>query len=220
MLGNEPLNRVTSRNDKGGNMAQIQKCPHCGKDAMFSHSICPNCGHESKSSERLDPDYKVDEARGGVPSYASSMEEEMTVVQHHGGILLGVVLGLLAFPLLCWSVTCLFLLLDPNRTMSIPFFRTLLVCVLLGWADWELWFGRIWVRYVLGVLGILGALSMGAYALHHVWLLVSGGEGNSLIVLACGVFAAMYGWSGWQLFRSRSIPEFMAYQRQRSESEE
>ena len=68
-------------------MKQIQKCPHCHKDSVFSHNICPNCGFESKYEERGEPDYKLDE-NGKVPSYAFVMEEHMTQCQRHGRILL------------------------------------------------------------------------------------------------------------------------------------
>ena len=84
-------------------MKQIQKCPHCHKDSVFSHNICPNCGFESKYEERGEPDYKLDE-NGKVPSYAFVMEEHMTQCQRHGRILLGVIMGLLGAPLLTWAL--------------------------------------------------------------------------------------------------------------------
>ena len=48
-------------------MKQIQKCPHCHKDSVFSHNICPNCGFESKYEERGEPDYKLDENGNYTP---------------------------------------------------------------------------------------------------------------------------------------------------------
>ena len=106
-------------------MKQIQKCPHCHKDSVFSHNICPNCGFESKYEERGEPDYKLDE-NGKVPSYAFVMEEHMTQCQRHGRILLGVIMGLLGAPLLTWAATNVFLLTDENRTMEIPLFKVFL----------------------------------------------------------------------------------------------
>lgn len=200
-------------------MKQIQKCPYCKFDAIFSHSICPNCGRESKFEDRLEPDYKLEDNKG-VPSYVAAMEEEMTTAQRHGAILLGTVLGLFGLPPVCIFLTNIFLLMDPNRTEPVPIFKSFLLCVVLGWAFWELWQGRNWLRLVLVVLGWLCGLGTLATALHQTWLMTTGGQSHPLILLGSALCACMYIWAAWHLRRSRDIPEFLRYQRERAKDAE
>ena len=134
-------------------MKQIQKCPHCHKDSVFSHNICPNCGFESKYEERGEPDYKLDE----------------NGKERHGRILLGVIMGLLGAPLLTWAATNVFLLTDENRTMEIPLFRVFLACVIVGWIFWTIWNnGYRWLTRGVMAVSFLGGFWMLGWAVKMI----------------------------------------------------
>jgi ribosomal protein L32 len=202
-------------------MKQIQKCPHCHKDSVFSHNICPNCGFESKYEERGEPDYKLDE-NGKVPSYAFVMEEHMTQCQRHGHILLGVIMGLLGAPLLTWAATNVFLLTDENRTMEIPLFRVFLACVIVGWIFWTIWNnGYRWLTRGVMAVSFLGGFWMLGWAVKMiVQIAKKSGDVNPVLLLGCLVFGTVYVWCAWQLWRSRDIPEFLRMQYQKMKDEE
>ncbi len=199
-------------------MKQIQKCPHCHRDAVFTREICPNCGYTSKYEDRGEPDYKADEANKRIPSYAAIMEEHMTVAQRHGRILLGLVMGLIGAPLLAWGIVNVYLLMDPNLTMEIPLFRVFLCCVALGWMDWEIWHsGRKWLVRGLMMIAFFGGLFMLGRA---CFLLFNKDFDNPVLLLGFLVFGVVYLWCAWQLFRSKDIPEFLRMQRQKAKDEE
>ena len=202
-------------------MKQIQKCPHCHKDSVFSHNICPNCGFESKYEERGEPDYKLDE-NGKVPSYAFVMEEHMTQCQRHGRILLGVIMGLLGAPLLTWAATNVFLLTDENRTMEIPLFRVFLACVIVGWIFWTIWNnGYRWLTRGVMAVSFLGGFWMLGWAVKMIVQIVKKtGDVNPVLLLGCIIFGLVYVWCAWQLWRSRDIPEFLRMQYQKMKDEE
>ena len=197
-------------------MKQIQKCPHCHKDSVFSHNICPNCGFESKYEERGEPDYKLDE-NGKVPSYAFVMGEHMTQCQRHGRILLGVIMGLLGAPLLTWAATNVFLLTDENRTMEIPLFRVFLACVIVGWIFWTIWNnGYRWLTRGVMAVSFLGGFWMLGWAVKMIVQIVKKtGDVNPVLLLGCIIFGLVYVWCAWQLWRSRDIPEFLRMQYQK-----
>lgn len=194
-------------------MKQIQKCPHCRRDTMFSHDICPNCGYTSRPEERLEPDYVLYGREGGMPNYTAAMEEEMTVVQRHGAIQLGVSLGLLGFPPVSCLVTGLFLRLDPHRTMDVPLFWPLVLCVALGWCSWKLWHGERWVRVALCLYGLLPGLALLGLGVREVLA----AETQPLMVVCGVVFGLMHLWSGWCLWKGRDLPEFLRFQQTRAE---
>lgn len=195
-------------------MKQIQKCPHCLRDTLFSHGVCPNCGHASKPEERLESDHSL-YGQNGMPSYTEAMEEEMTVVQKHGAIQLGVSLAMLAFPPLSCFVAALFLKMDPHRTMEIPVFWTFVICGIVAWGSWKLWHGRPWLRTAFSMYGLIPGFIMLGLGIHEFL----SPDSQPMFVFCGGLFGLMHLWSGWCLWKGRDLPEFLKYQQARLREE-
>ena len=191
-------------------MGQIQKCPHCGKDGIFSRSICPHCGYESSYEERLEPDYKV-ESTGEQPEYFGILESELSVSQRSGAFCLVLILCSYLFPLLLLSVGGLVAFSDPCRIGSVPLFRILCWSGLLGWACWLLWSGCVKVRGALTWYGFLSGLCLCGYAVYESVQLFGGEDVNGVYLFCSWIFGLVHLWSSRQLHQSRDITEFLRY---------
>jgi hypothetical protein len=190
-------------------MKQIEKCPHCHKDAIFIRKLCPNCGLDSESADRGEPDYKADE-RGRLPSYVFLLEETLSVPQQHGRILLATICALLLLPVAALNVVNVYLLLDPSRTLSIPMGRSLLLLAFCLWLVYRVWHGRSFSQWLLMSWAVLSGFGLLVYALRHYILEALA---NPVALLAAMVFGVVNLWCAWQLWRSRIIPDFVDRQR-------
>lgn len=159
-------------------------------------------------ADRGEPDYKADE-RGRLPSYVALLEETLSVPQQHGRILLGLICALLVLPALTWNVVNFYLLFDPDSTLAIPIWRSLLLLALCLWLAYRVWHGRRWSQSIITAWALLSGLLLLGYAVQHV---ATGMSGNPVTLLAALVFGLVNLWCAWQLWRSHIIPDFVCRQ--------
>ena len=136
-------------------MNQIGKCPHCGKDSLFTRGICPNCGLTSKPEERGKPDFLLD-ANGKLPSYTETLEEEMTVSQKHGRILIMLCTLLIGVPLLAW--TCVAIFQSFENSFHPPIFPPLAMSSLAAYLTYRLFELARWARWSLCALAVIASI--------------------------------------------------------------
>lgn len=195
-------------------MKQIQKCPHCAKDALFCGDLCPNCGHPSRLDERGEADLARD-ARGRLPVYIASLDEELSPPQRRGRLLLGLALGLLALPLAAWSAVNLYLVLMTDQGHELPWGRALLLLLGAAVVLATAWQGRRWAWRV----SVAAAAAGGLWLLVRLVLALGGGRALPLEWLAGVVFGPTCLWCAWILGRSRDVAEFMSRQSRRGDGE-
>lgn len=136
-------------------MNQIGKCPHCGKDSLFTRGICPNCGHTSKPEERGKPDFLLD-ANGGLPSYTDPLEAEMTISQKHGRILIILCTLMIGLPLLAWTSVVIFQSLE--NSFHPPIFPPLAMLCLDIYITYKLLVRTHWARWSLCLLAVTACI--------------------------------------------------------------
>lgn len=179
----------------------IQKCPHCKTDVIFSRDICPACGHPSRDEERGEATYLGEAKTDGRPIYNQVIETAMTARQRHGRILVGLICGAVPIPWFAYSVVGL-LWLKPD-------FWGLLATLVAAWVVYHLWYGRPWAYWLAAV----GTLLAGGTGLCRAGLQFTNEYGmNAVQVMAYVVFALVYLWCAWQLFRCPDVKEFLKYQ--------
>lgn len=193
-------------------MKQIQKCPHCAKDALFCGDLCPNCGHTSRLEERGEADLARD-ARGRHPVYAAVLDEELSPPQRRGRLLLGLALGLLALPLVAWNAVGGCLLLTTDQGHELPWVRALLLLLAAAVVLRKVWLGRRWAWRV----GVAAAAVGGIWLLVRLVLALAGGRAQPLDWLTGAVLSVVCLWCAWILGRSRDVAEFMSRQSRRDE---
>ena len=136
-------------------MNQIGKCPHCGKDSLFTRGICPNCGLTSKPEERGKPDFLLD-ANGKLPSYTEVLEEEMTVSQKNGRILIMLCTLLIGVPLVGWFGVALFQSFE--NAFHPPIFPPFAMSVMAGYLTYRLFERTRWARWTLCALAVFASV--------------------------------------------------------------
>ena len=136
-------------------MNQIGKCPHCGKDSLFTRGICPNCGLTSKPEERGKPDFLLN-ADGKLPSYTEVLEEEMTISQKHGRILIMLCTLMIGLPLLAWTSVVIFQSLE--NSFHPPIFPPLAMLCLDIFTTYKLFARTRWARWALCLLAVTASL--------------------------------------------------------------
>ena len=130
----------------------------------------------------------------------------MSVPQQHGRILLGMICALLVLPVVTLNVVNVYLLLDPDRTMPIPVWSSLLFLVLCLWLVYRVWHGRRWSQVLITVWAVLSGFFLITYAVQHY---LQGAAGNPVALLGATIFGVVNLWCAWQLWRSRIIPDFV-----------
>lgn len=188
-------------------MKQIQKCPHCAKDALFCGDLCPSCGHTSRLEERGEADLARD-ARGRLPVYTAGLDDELSPPQRRGRLLLGLVLGLLALPLAAWNAVNGCLLLTTDQGHELPWGRALLLLLGASVVLWKAWVGRRWAW----LAGVAGAVVGGFWLLARLALRLGADRVRPLDWLTGAVLGVICLWCAWVLGRSRDIAEFRARQ--------
>ena len=178
----------------------IEKCPHCHRDVMFTRDICPACGHTSTEEERGKPtafDEERDSSR--VPTYFQPLEDELTVAQKRGLLLLMVSsVALLAPDVGIFVVRLRWLSFDIGALI-----RLALVVALLR----ILWRGRTWAKkataLIAAVAGIAGPL---AALLWHNQL------SAALVFLFC-VWGVVLIFVAVTLVRSQDVEDYLKIRR-------
>lgn len=136
-------------------MNQIGKCPHCGKDSLFTRGICPNCGLTSRPEERGKPDFLLD-ANGKLPSYTEVLEEEMTVSQKHGRILIMLCTLMIGLPLLAWTSVVIFQ--SQENSFHPPVLPPLAMLCLDIYLTYKLFARSRWARWALCLLAVTACI--------------------------------------------------------------
>jgi len=189
-------------------MDQIQKCPFCHKDALFSRELCPNCGYASKWEERGEPDLHLD-ANCKVPAYTEVLEEHMSQPQKRGRLLLALSCGMLVLPLLAWNAVNLCLCMSMDSIGRLHILSPLLLLCGTSWLSWKAWGGRTWARVSIGALAAIAGAAMSAYAARPPY----GREKiASIAFLASAVFSIVALYSAYVILLSKDIMDFMHLQ--------
>ena len=188
-------------------MKQIQKCPHCAKDALFCGDLCPNCGHTSRLEERGEADLARD-ARGRYPVYTAGLDEELSPPQRRGRLLLGLSLGVLLLPQVAWNAVNLCQVLMTDQGHELPWGRALLLLLGASVVLGKAWQGRRWAWRA----SVAAAAVSGIWLLGRLVLALAGGRALPLEWLAGVVLGPTCLWCAWILGRSRDVAEFMSRQ--------
>ena len=182
-------------------MNQIGKCPHCGKDSLFTRGICPNCGLTSKPEERGKPDFLLD-ADGKLPSYTEALEEEMTTSQKNGRILIMLCTLLIGVPLLGWTGVAIFQSFE--NSFHPPILPPLAMAALAAYLTYRLFERVRWTRWALCVLAVLASIVF-ARTLHA--------EPGFVFYASIALFSAINLAAVLMLATSRDVTEYMNLQR-------
>ncbi len=194
-------------------MNQIQKCPHCAKDALFCGDLCPNCGYESRLEERGEADLTCEE-RGRYPVYTAGLDEELSPPQRRGRLLLGLALLLLALPLVVWNAVNVCLLLTTDQGHELPWGWALLLLLAAAVVLRKVWLGRCCWAWRIGVVA---AAVSGCWLLVRLAVRLSDGRAQPLDWLTGAVLSVVCLWCAWILGRSRDVAEFMLRQSRRGD---
>ena len=178
-------------------MNQIGKCPHCGKDSLFTRGICPNCGLTSKPEERGKPDFLLD-ANGKLPSYTEVLEEEMTVSQKHGRILLMLCTLMIGLPLLAWTGVVFFQSLE--NSFHPPVFPPFAMLCLDIYITYKLFSRTRWTRWALCILATTACIIFASSVHTH--------EGFSLIT-SITLFSVINLSAAMMLATSKDVTEYL-----------
>jgi len=179
-------------------MGQIGKCPHCGKDSLFTRGICPSCGLTSRPEERGKPDYLLD-ADGRLPAYTESLEEEMTTAQRHGRILMGLCILLIGIPLVAWTAVVLFQSLE--NSFHPPVFPPMTMLCLDAYFSYRLLLRARWARHALCALALLSSIVF-ATGVHT--------REGFMLAASITLFAAINLAGALMLALSRDVTEYLA----------
>ncbi|MBT3378922.1 MAG: hypothetical protein HN742_18480 [Lentisphaerae bacterium] len=180
----------------------IERCPHCQEDVVFSRNICPACGEVSISDQRTEATLiDREKASSRYPVYMAPLEEELSLTQRRGRLLLCLATGILLAPDITYFLVGL-------SWISLRGWA-LLRLITTGWLLLRLWEGKRWSRRLLSTCALVvgvGAILRGI--LDHT-------KSPPALLLFCFVFGPLFVAVAWTLTFSEETRDFLRLRRGR-----
>lgn len=184
----------------------IERCPHCQEDVVFSRNICPACGEVSASDQRREATLiDREKASSRYPVYMAPLEEELSLTQRRGRLLVWLCTGFLLAP----DFTYFLVGLSWLSFRGWPLLRL----IVTGWLLLRLWEGKRWSRWLLSASAFtVGVAAIIRGALHRV-------DAPPSMLLFCLVFGPLFVVVAWTLAFSEETRDFLRLRRGRTPPE-
>jgi len=178
----------------------IERCPHCGKDVVFSKNICPECGLVSAEDERTELTGLAQErATSRHPTYTGPLEDMLSASQARGRLLVALAMGFLLTP-----DTAFFLV----KLCWLRFeFLALIRLIALAWLLRRVWDGALWASRLAAVVAAVVGVSGVLVGIVRVRTLAP-----PLVLLFC-IFGPLFVISAYTLTYSPDAQDFLHRQR-------